>query len=393
MKHALMVLMVTCILLGLVAQGWGLVSQQIYPNQVWLSVYQGLNRAWVVEEIALPLEEGENIFFLSRPGILGERFFVRPLAGEAALLSVASAGTAGFRVTVDADDAGFFPFLLASFQEGFDWSEGYAGVINQKANQLTLYPTVFLDNLSSIDHRDVMLSWVLGEPSFIKEPEPYFPEEYDMLMEPAIEAPARAMVPSPPPPVVERLAGYQVFHLPYPVDLPDRKTLAVSPEERSFPLRELYRFQEGRLRRVLVITGKEEPIAGGRVALYPESEGSILWAQLPMLRADEEVEIELVPTSKVTVNRTELVYKRLKAVLNRDREVVAFEASREIEFTVTNNGNRPMEIELVERLPQGARVTSGEQWIWEDHSARYTIPIGPDEEDKILLLYTFREVL
>lgn len=393
MKHVLLFILVIFIILGTGTSGWGLVSQQIFPQQVWLSVYQGLNRAWLVEEIALPLEEGENVFYLSRPGILEERFFVRPLTEEAMLQSVASAGTAGFRVTVEAGETGIFPFLLASFQEGFDWSERYAGVLNQDKNQLTLYPSVFLDNLSPIDHRDVMLSWVLGEPSFIEEPEPFYMEEYDMLMEPALEAPTRAMALPPPPPVVERLAGYQVFHLPYPVDLPGRKTLAVSPEKHSFPLSELQRFREGSLRRVLLVTGKDEPVAGGVMSLYPTNEGNIFQAQLPMLRPGEEVEIILPPTPEIQVKRNELRFERLQAAFNRDREVVAFESKREIEFTVINNGNRPMEIELLERLPQDARIAGKEQWTWEDHYAGRTITIEPGTEEEILLMYTFREVL
>ncbi|MCX6090727.1 MAG: hypothetical protein NTX88_10250 [Candidatus Atribacteria bacterium] len=102
-----------------------LLSQPISPEEVWLTVYQGMDKGWVVEKMTFLLNQGENHFFFSGQNLLQERFYLHPFESDTSLKTVSTVGSSGYRITLEAGKKGTYPFLISFFENGFDWMERY----------------------------------------------------------------------------------------------------------------------------------------------------------------------------------------------------------------------------------------------------------------------------
>ena len=78
-KYSLILAFFLSIFFGFSPISHALLSQSVSPDESWLTIYQNIDRAWVVEKVTLSLEEGENRFFLTRDNLLRERLFFHPL--------------------------------------------------------------------------------------------------------------------------------------------------------------------------------------------------------------------------------------------------------------------------------------------------------------------------
>lgn len=385
--------------IGVVSLVWSispaaaLLSQALDPEEVWLTVYQGVDRGWVVERMSLFLDEGDNRFVFSGGDLIRSRFFFKPLAEEVRLRTLDTFEN-GFRITLAAAGKGRYPVMLSFFESGFDWREGYTGILDEKEEILWLHPTVYLSNTNIRQWQNVNLSWLLGSPAFEVDETYALFKEADFLAEPMGEAVAAPLdMKRVAPPVVEQVSEYQVFRLPYRVDFPSRSHLAVFPGTRKLPYTELYRYQDGVTQRILSIQNEETPLAGGTLRLFVGDREPLGQIVLPLVRMQEEVELSLGPSRLVSVERTMTRYRRLKVEWNEDREVIGFLAEREITFLLTNRGEKTVSLELNELLPHDGRISDGEGWRRENGQAIRLVNLDPDEKTKIVLIYEFREVL
>lgn len=63
-------------------------SQSISSDESWLTIYQDIDRAWMVEKLTLPLHQGENCFFLTGDNLLRERFYFHSLDSLVSLKTI-----------------------------------------------------------------------------------------------------------------------------------------------------------------------------------------------------------------------------------------------------------------------------------------------------------------
>ncbi|MEI6157176.1 MAG: hypothetical protein WCP87_02280, partial [Atribacterota bacterium] len=208
-----------------------------------------------------------------------------------------------------------------------------------------------------------------------------------------MEAPSQTLTDRELPPVMERVAEYQVFHLPYLVDLPGPSVLQVFPGLRTFPVKEILRFDNGFLGRVLKTKCEGDPLPGGSILLLGVDDTAYGIFDFPLVRTKEEFELSIGLTRRAQVERIEKRLVRRKAEFNEDQEVVGFQSEKEIHFKIMNLAQETMEVEIFEPLPGGAEVVNDPSWQWESGKVRKIVIIPPGETRSVPLVYTFREVL
>ncbi len=387
-KYSLILAFFLSIFFGFSPISHALLSQSVSPDESWLTIYQNIDRAWVVEKVTLSLEEGENRFFLTGDNLLRERLYFHPLDPLTSLKTVATTSANGYQVEIEAQEAGSYSFLLSFFMSGFNWKGRYMAIWDERDSLFYLYPSVFLSNHKSMTWENVHISWLLGEPVFLfEETARGIADEMKLAVE---EARPRVMK-SEKPVAMERVSEYQVFHLPYMVDFPGNSLLQVFPEMQKLPVKEVIRIEEGNEARVLKMKNQGEPLPGGWITIFRENQSVIGSFEFPGARTQEELEIPVGAVKDFRTERVEVSYKRLKADWNKDKDVVGFWSQKVIRFNLLNHGESSRAVEIIEPLPQGAELTGDENWKWEDGKAYLELTVEPDSEEEIVLQYEFRE--
>ncbi|HAX99605.1 MAG TPA: hypothetical protein DCY12_12155 [Candidatus Atribacteria bacterium] len=367
-----------------------LLSQSINPDESWLTIYQDIDRAWVAEKVTLSLHQGENRFFLTGDNLLQERFYFHPYDSSTSLKTISTTPANRYQIEIAAQQAGSYSFLLSFFMSGFNWKERYMAIWDEKSANFYLYPSVYLSNRKNINWKNVHVSWLLGKPAFIFNGDKGgIPEE--AALSAADEVQPQVMMRERPV-MMERVSEYQVFHLPYMIDLPAQSVLQVFPGLRKFPVKEIIRIDKGNLKRVLKMKSEGDPLPQGWVTIFGENQSVLGTFQFPWVRTQEEFEISIGTIKTFQAERREKSYKRLKVDWNEDRNIASFWSEIIIEFDLVNHSNTAKPVEIIEPLPVEAKLTDSQGWRWEDGNAHLEITVEPEQEQKIILRYEYREV-
>lgn len=370
---------------------FALLSQSINPDESWLTIYQDIDRAWVAEKVSLSLHQGENRFFLTGDNLLQERFYFHPYDPSTTLKAMSTTPTNGYQIEIEAQQSGSYAFLLSFFMSGLNWKEHYMAIWDEKNSNFYLYPSVFLSNRKNINWKNIHVSWLLGKPAFLFDGDKGGISE-DEALGAAKGIQPQVMMAREKPVVMERVSEYQVFHLPYIVDLPAQSVLQVFPGMRKFPITEIIRVEKGNLKRILKMKSVGDPLPQGWVTIFGENQSVLGTFQFPLVRTQEEFEITVGTIKTLQIERIEKSYKRLKVDLNEERNIAGFWSEIIIEFELINRGNISKPVEIIEPLPVDAKLTGSEDWRWEDGNAHLEITIEPDQREKVTLKYEFREV-
>lgn len=370
---------------------FALLSQSINPDESWLTIYQDIDRAWVAEKVSLSLHQGENRFFLTGDNLLQERFYFHPYDPSTTLKAMSTTPTNGYQIEIEAQQSGSYAFLLSFFMSGLNWKEHYMAIWDEKNSNFYLYPSVFLSNRKNINWKNIHVSWLLGKPAFLFDGDKGGISE-DEALGAAKGIQPQVMMAREKPVVMERVSEYQVFHLPYIVDLPAQSVLQVFPGVRKFPITEIIRVEKGNLKRILKMKSVGDPLPQGWVTIFGENQSVLGTFQFPLVRTQEEFEITVGTIKTLQIERIEKSYKRLKVDLNEERNIAGFWSEIIIEFELINRGNISKPVEIIEPLPVDAKLTGSEDWRWEDGNAHLEITIEPDQREKVILKYEFREV-
>lgn len=370
---------------------FALLSQSINPDESWLTIYQDIDRAWVAEKVSLSLHQGENRFFLTGDNLLQERFYFHPYDPSTTLKAMSTTPTNGYQIEIEAQQSGSYAFLLSFFMSGLNWKEHYMAIWDEKNSNFYLYPSVFLSNRKNINWKNIHVSWLLGKPAFLFDGDKGGISE-DEALGAAKGIQPQVMMAREKPVVMERVSEYQVFHLPYIVDLPAQSVLQVFPGVRKFPITEIIRVEKGNLKRILKMKSVGDPLPQGWVTIFGENQSVLGTFQFPLVRTQEEFEITVGTIKTLQIERIEKSYKRLKVDLNEERNIAGFWSEIIIEFELINRGNISKPVEIIEPLPVDAKLTGSEDWRWEDGNAHLEITIEPDQREKVTLKYEFREV-
>lgn len=370
---------------------FALLSQSINPDESWLTIYQDIDRAWVAEKVSLSLHQGENRFFLTGDNLLQERFYFHPYDPSTTLKAMSTTPTNGYQIEIEAQQSGSYAFLLSFFMSGLNWKEHYMAIWDEKNSNFYLYPSVFLSNRKNINWKNIHVSWLLGKPAFLFDGDKGGISE-DEALGAAKGIQPQVMMAREKPVVMERVSEYQVFHLPYIVDLPAQSVLQVFPGVRKFPITEIIRVEKGNLKRILKMKSVGDPLPQGWVTIFGENQSVLGTFQFPWVRTQEEFEITVGTIKTLQIERIEKSYKRLKVDLNEERNIAGFWSEIIIEFELINRGNISKPVEIIEPLPVDAKLTGSEDWRWEDGNAHLEITIEPDQREKVTLKYEFREV-
>lgn len=374
-------------LLFLPVVAWGLVSQALVPDKTTVTVYQGINRAWIGEVVSPFLFAGENQILFPREDLAQKRFLVFPLspAVEVERLERTSGGQ---KIYLNAAEEGQSQLFVGFFEEGFDWVERYLGFIQEGKEELLLIPSVLVVNQNSRSWEKVSLSWLLGSPLL---------EEEVLAMELLSKSRAEGAKFSDSYavsalPVMERVSEYQLFTFPQEVDILPRSLWQVFLPAFSFPFEEVVRFKMGEVERILTFTNQEEPLPSGELQLFWGKE--IAESEFfPGARLGEELEFALKIPTGVFIERRVVDYRRQEARFNQDREVVAFLSSREIEFELQNQREEEITLQLVEEVYSLGELTLSEGWQWKNNQAWRELTLSPGEEKTVVLSYQFEEAL
>ncbi|HCU21416.1 MAG TPA: hypothetical protein DF698_00690 [Candidatus Atribacteria bacterium] len=367
-----------------------LLSQSINPDESWLTIYQDIDRAWVAEKVTLSLHQGENRFFLTGDNLLQERFYFHPYDSSTSLKTISTTPANRYQIEIAAQQAGSYSFLLSFFMSGFNWKERYMAIWDEKSANFYLYPSVYLSNRKNINWKNVHVSWLLGKPAFIFNGDKGgIPEE--AALSAADEVQPQVMMRERPV-MMERVSEYQVFHLPYMIDLPAQSVLQVFPGLRKFPVKEIIRIDKGNLKRVLKMKSEGDPLPQGWVTIFGENQSVLGTFQFPWVRTQEEFEISIGTIKTFQAERREKSYKRLKVDWNEDRNIASFWSEIIIEFDLVNHSNTAKPVEIIEPLPVEAKLTDSQGWRWEDGNAHLEITVEPEQEQKVILRYEYREV-
>lgn len=370
---------------------FALLSQSINPDESWLTIYQDIDRAWVAEKVSLSLHQGENRFFLTGDNLLQERFYFHPYDPSTTLKAMSTTPTNGYQIEIEAQQSGSYAFLLSFFMSGLNWKEHYMAIWDEKNSNFYLYPSVFLSNRKNINWKNIHVSWLLGKPAFLFDGDKGGISE-DEALGAAKGIQPQVMMARERPVEMERVSEYQVFHLPYIVDLPAQSVLQVFPGVRKFPITEIIRVEKGNLKRILKMKSVGDPLPQGWVTIFGENQSVLGTFQFPLVRTQEEFEITVGTIKTLQIERIEKSYKRLKVDLNEERNIAGFWSEIIIEFELINRGNISKPVEIIEPLPVDAKLTGSEDWRWEDGNAHLEITIEPDQREKVTLKYEFREV-
>jgi len=299
--------------------------------------------------------------------------------------------TNGYQIEIEAQQSGSYAFLLSFFMSGLNWKEHYMAIWDEKNSNFYLYPSVFLSNRKNINWKNIHVSWLLGKPAFLFDGDKGGISE-DEALGAAKGIQPQVMMAREKPVVMERVSEYQVFHLPYIVDLPAQSVLQVFPGMRKFPITEIIRVEKGNLKRILKMKSVGDPLPQGWVTIFGENQSVLGTFQFPLVRTQEEFEITVGTIKTLQIERIEKSYKRLKVDLNEERNIAGFWSEIIIEFELINRGNISKPVEIIEPLPVDAKLTGSEDWRWEDGNAHLEITIEPDQREKVTLKYEFREV-
>ena len=378
-------------ILGFSSLSHALLAQSINPDESWLTIYQDIDRAWVAEKVTLSLHQGENRFFLIGDNLLQERFYFHPYNSSTSLKAISTTPTNGYQIEIEAQQAGSYSFLLSFFISGFNWEERYMAIWDEKNSNFYLYPSVFLSNRKNINWKNVHVSWLLGKPAFLFDGDKGGIPEEAALGAPD-EVQPQVMMTRERPVEMERISEYQIFRLPYIIDLPSQSVLQVFPGLRKFPVQEIIRFDKGNLKRVLKMKSEGDPLPQGWVTIFGENQSVFGTFQFPWVRTQEEFEISVGAIKAFQVERIEKSYKRLKVDWNEDKNIADFWSEVIIEFELGNRGSVPKPVEIIEPLPPEAKLTGSQGWHWEDGNAHLEITIEPEQEETVTLRYEFREV-
>ncbi|MGC8779004.1 MAG: hypothetical protein ACP5Q4_10050, partial [Candidatus Caldatribacteriaceae bacterium] len=333
---------VVLVVFSLSPLAWALLAKTVLPEEACLTVYQGVDRAWMEGLFWLSLFAGENQVLLPRKDATFKRFLVKPLSGGVELLKLESTPQ-GQRLTLKSPREGQYPVLLGFFLPGFDWEALYVAHLGER--ELALYPSVLLKNQSAEAFRNLTISWLLGTPIFEEERI----AEDEVFME--MVAKRAAQVPAPPPqaPIqTERVSEYVLFTLPEKVDFPNNATIQVFPSRRTLPTETVVRYQDGNVVRLLIVENQGDPLPPG--VLFLHSEGTVMEIPFPGIRQGEKREFILPLWSGVSLQKEVRQFFREEAYFNEDKEVVGFRAFLEVAFEVENETEKELTLEIRESL-------------------------------------------
>jgi len=362
------------------APAWGFLFRTILPEEASLTVYQGVDKAWIEGVFTIPCEQGENGIFLPQNVSLEKRLFLRPLDPQVQVRTIEN-DVQGTKVNLFTLQAGNYRLLLGFFASGFDWRCMYTARLVK--GELSFAPAVFIENRSTEDFETVRLRWLLGSPSFVEEEVPEGVPDTQKVS--GVAAPREAEAPI----TMERVTEYQVFTLQGKRSLTSQSILQVFPEIRRFLTEELVRFQGDTLSRVLILKNPGEPLPPGY--LFLENEGMLTRAFFPGIREGEKLELPLPFPPGVSVKRTITDYRREEAYFNKEKEVVGFRSLIEITFECTNETEQEVTLEILESLPTLETLELPPHWEWKDHNALRRITLLPREKKTLVLTYQFEE--
>ena len=136
------------------APAWGFLFRTILPEEASLTVYQGVDKAWIEGVSTIPCEQGENGIFLPQNVSLEKRLFLRPLDPQVQVRTIEN-DVQGTKVNLFTLQAGNYRLLLGFFASGFDWRCMYTARLVK--GELSLAPAVFIENRSTEDFETVRL--------------------------------------------------------------------------------------------------------------------------------------------------------------------------------------------------------------------------------------------
>lgn len=387
-KYGLVLAFFLVIFFSFLSVSYALLSQSISPDESWLTIYQDIDRAWVVEKLTLPLHQGENHFFLTGDNLLRERFYFHPLDSLVFLKTIATTSENGYQIEIGAQKADTYSFLLSFFMSGFNWREQYVAIWDEKNSLFYLYPSVFLFNQKSMTWKNVHISWLLGKPVFLFE-EAVRGAADEMKL--AVEETQLQIIKRAEPVTMERVSEYQVFQLPYPIDFPGNSIVQVFPEERKFPVKEIIRIEGGNEVRILKMKNQGDPLPPGGIVIFREDQSIVGNFAFPGVRTQEELEIPIGVARDFQTERIEVSYKRLRAKWNENKDVTGFWSQKVIRFSLFNYSEVNRVVEILEPLPQGAKLAEDQNWKWENGKAGLDLTVEPHSAKEVILQYEFQE--
>lgn len=362
---------------------WASLAQELPPDAKRLTVYQGINLAWMEELFTLHLQAGENRLLLNQDAMEKERVAIYPLQ-KGFQVKQLEARENHYQLLLEAENEGDYNLLIGFFVRGLSWEESYLGVLNEEEKTLHLIPSVHIDQRSNRDFEKVALQWLLGKPA-IEAPLPRALAREKAMTFAAEEAPA----PTPMEITAQQVSEYQLFALSRNVDLAARSMSTFFPEAQTFPFEEKFRLEDEELFRVITFKNTADPLPPGNLLIW-DKKGN--WCQsiaFPGARKNQEVEL-VFEGAQIQAKRREVAYRRLEVRFNESREVVGFVSQKEVLFELENPTQREVTIEIEESLPLQV-VTLPEDWTFKNGAAWKVVNLAPGEKKEITLSYQFEE--
>lgn len=385
MKNKLLFLSIILFLVTLCSfkiTAWANLAQQLPAETKRLTVYQGMDLAWMEELFEVHLQAGENRLSLTQEGMEKGRITIHPLQKGLTIERLEDRET-HYELVLSAKEEGNYRLLTGFFVGGLDWEESYLGIL-EGALTLRLFPAVYIQQQNNREFEKVSLQWLLGKPSL----EPFLPQEA-MAEKPMEFDLKRAPSPRMMEITTHKVSEYQLFALSGEVTLTAQSTNAFFPEKRSFTYQEKYRFSAGQTLRVLTFKNEGDPLPPGNLLLWDTKNSWCERLFFPGTRQKEQVELVL-EKAEILGKRWEVAYRRLKARFNQEQEVVGFISQKEILFELENPTSGEVTLEIEESLPPG-EVELPEDWEFKNGNAWKTVVLPPGEKKEITLVYQFEE--
>ncbi|MGQ9622561.1 MAG: hypothetical protein ACUVTO_03825 [Candidatus Caldatribacteriaceae bacterium] len=130
---------------------WASLSWEAPAELRRVTVYQGVNLAWVEELFVVHLRAGENRLSLSRDAVEKGRIVIHPLQGELQVKRLEER-EGRYELVLSAKDEGSYRLVFGFFVRGLNWKESYLGVLGEEGGhgsltyKVTDYPPVFNRN-------------------------------------------------------------------------------------------------------------------------------------------------------------------------------------------------------------------------------------------------------
>jgi len=376
---------------------WGEVQLSTIPGResVKVTIYKGIDIAYVEESRLITLRQGENRLQFGWADTRIDPSSIRLLPQtpdvsiQTAISSFEEPNTVVWRIK--AEEGGRKPLKITYFIGGMDWDVDYTVISSEDETKLSLEGYVGISNKSGEDFKGVSLKLVAGEINRVVR-ERYAAKAKEMdkmrkemrkagrgaLRAPVIEAAARKFV------TTEALANmrqageagmvseHYLLSVERRTDLKNewgKRLMWLSAEE--VPIDVVYVFDpskygESVVKQYRFKNDKEHnlgsaPIPPGRVIVYGREKDQIIpigESRIDFTPVGGDAKLTLNSQGEITVERKRMNFARINFRFDKNNWVAGYDTEEEYQIKVRNHREIPAKVEVYERFRGEWEITS-----------------------------------